>query len=748
MMVEQQRLPSDYLERIYAGVLGKLIGVYLGRPFEGWTHQRILKELGHITYYVNETLGVPLVVVDDDISGTFTFPRALQEHGAQRGATSEAIGDTWLNNVIENRTVFWWGGNAISTEHTVYLNLKNGIKAPVSGSICTNGETLAQQIGAQIFIDGWAMLAPGNPDLAVKLAEGAARVSHDGEAFHAAMVWAAMEAEAFTSKDVNYLLDCALRYIPSDCLIARVITNIRTWAKEDKDWLRTRQRIEDKYGYDKFDGICHVVPNHSVMVLALLYGGHSFHEAMHIVNTCGWDTDCNSGNVGCLLAIMHGLEGLDGGPDWRGPIADMAYISSADGGYSINNAANLAYNLCNIGMVQAGHAPLQQPKNGAYFHFALPGSVQGFRVTSGHRESQVRLEQGQTPETGHTGLALRFQKPCGGSHPVEIMTPVFTPAEMWQDKIYEFMACPLVYPGQIVTAKLMASKSVPLAMQAQIQLSVYSESDTLRRCRGPAVMLIPGNECTLTMEIDDDMNNHPIQQVGVVIMVPEMPFEASIWLEYLRWDGPLHLTLQRPTFEPTHPLSMPYPEPRPGEAWWRAWVNGVTTFRTDMGPSFYLAQNIGEGMISYGTQEWVDYNLHVNGFRVNLDENSGVAVRVQGLRRYYALIFKRGDRIALIKARDGVKTELTSAAYEWNVDKQYRVSMHIRGPYIIGAVHMQKRLIVEDLEEEDTESDIDQVMSIFAMDCSWQRGGIGLIVAAGSVSADSVEVSPMAYGGV
>jgi hypothetical protein len=30
-------LPNDYLERVYAGVLGKIIGVYLGRPFEGWT---------------------------------------------------------------------------------------------------------------------------------------------------------------------------------------------------------------------------------------------------------------------------------------------------------------------------------------------------------------------------------------------------------------------------------------------------------------------------------------------------------------------------------------------------------------------------------------------------------------------------------------------------------------------------------------------------------------------------------------
>ena len=28
-------IPNDYLERVYAGVLGKLIGVYLGTPLRG-----------------------------------------------------------------------------------------------------------------------------------------------------------------------------------------------------------------------------------------------------------------------------------------------------------------------------------------------------------------------------------------------------------------------------------------------------------------------------------------------------------------------------------------------------------------------------------------------------------------------------------------------------------------------------------------------------------------------------------------
>ena len=74
-------LPSDYLERVYAGVLGKLIGVYLGRPFEGWTYAKIMEKLGPIDYYVHEKLGQHLVVTDDDVAGTFTFLRALEDYG-------------------------------------------------------------------------------------------------------------------------------------------------------------------------------------------------------------------------------------------------------------------------------------------------------------------------------------------------------------------------------------------------------------------------------------------------------------------------------------------------------------------------------------------------------------------------------------------------------------------------------------------------------------------------------------------
>ena len=47
---------------------------------------------------------------------------------------------------------------------------------------------VAEQIGAQIFIDGWAMVCPGDPERAADFARRAASVSHDGAAIHGAQI--------------------------------------------------------------------------------------------------------------------------------------------------------------------------------------------------------------------------------------------------------------------------------------------------------------------------------------------------------------------------------------------------------------------------------------------------------------------------------------------------------------------------------------------------------------------------------
>ncbi len=259
------KLPDDYRERVYAGVLGKIIGVYLGRPFEGWSHQRITRELGAITGYVHDRLGQPLVVTDDDITGTFTFLRALPDNANRRDLSAPEIGQTWLNYIIEGKTILCWGGMGESTEHTAFLRLKDGIQAPQSGSRELNGRIVSEQIGAEIFADGWALVSPGDPELAARLAGEAARVSHDGEAVYAAQVIAAMEAEAFTESDMSRLIDSALRLIPADSTIKRVTDEVREWCARDTEWRTTRALIEEKHGYARYGGHVPVVSNFAVV---------------------------------------------------------------------------------------------------------------------------------------------------------------------------------------------------------------------------------------------------------------------------------------------------------------------------------------------------------------------------------------------------------------------------------------------------------------------------------------------------
>lgn len=711
-------LPEDYLERVYAGVLGKLIGVYLGRPFEGWTHQRIMSELGTITYYVNEKLGVPLVVTDDDVSGTFAFVRALEEHPLE-DLSSCAIGKTWLNNVVEKQSVFWWGGRGISTEHTAFLNLKQGIPAPDSGSIKLNGQTVAEQIGAQIFIDGWAMVSPGRPALAAQLAEAAGKVSHDGESVHAAILWAAMEAEAFVSTDVNHLLDTGLQYIPASSLIARVIADVRSWVeKDERDWLKTRQRIEDTYGYDKFLGNCHVVPNHCIMVMSLLYSGNDFSRAMEIVNTSGWDTDCNSGNVGCLMAIMLGLDGFEGSKhDWRGPIADRALISSADNGYSINNASRIAADITNMGRRLAGKAPLPSPKGGAQYHFTLPGSTQGFRLRGATSEGSV--SQSVHPKHG-PGLHV-----ITTTSETEVTTIVSAPKEyLSMPSTYPLCSSPLIYPGQQIAASVRSGDELTQPIQVRLSIRAFDSTDQLVRVTSQAILLSPKDDQLHDIQwtVPQIPGGYPIAEVGIVVSGAAASKDAndgelsdcsrSVWLNTLGWTGQPNFILERPQV------------PRPHTFWDLAWVRSVSNWQAFGKSTIYIAQDTGEGLVSYGTREWTDYRITVNDFAVMLGSQAGVVIRVQGLRRYYALVFTRFEdepHVALIKALDEDRIVIAKAKFDWALDVPLKVCLEARGSSIVGSVDS---------------------VTLTATDNQYEGGGMGFIIDTGALSTGSIVIQP------
>jgi len=653
-------MPPDYPERVYAGVLGKIIGVYLGRPFEGWSYERIMANLGEIHYYVHDRLGVPLVVTDDDIAGTFTFLRALEDYDHDPHLSAGQIGQTWLNTIIEGRSILWWGGMGNSTEHTAYLRLKNGIKAPRSGSCALNGKIVSEQIGAQIFIDGWAMICPGDPERAADFARRAASVSHDGEAIYGAQIIAAMESLAFVESDLNTLIDAALSLIPGNSIIYRLINDVRNWHEQYSDWRQARQKIVTHYGYDTYGGVCHMVPNHALIHLGLLYGDDDFQKSLMITNTSGWDTDCNAANVGCLLGIKNGLKSIDEGPDWRGPVADRLFLAAADGGRCISDAVIEAGHVINMGKALAKEDPWH-PKGGARFHFEFPGSLQGFhaqRDAEGHCVLALENTAGHS-YTGKRSLALRYRGLEAGCV-ARAATPVFTLPEELHMPFYDLMASPTLYPGQTVRAAVQADEHNGVPVTCRLFISVYHAGDHLQRIFSPEIGLASGEQGELVWRVPH-CDGDPLAEIGIEIAPTRA--EGCLYLDSLAWDGTPEVVFKRPSHD--------------GKMWRNAWVNAVDHFHDWAPDSFRIAQNSGRGLLIQGCREWDHYrtSADVTSF---LMKAGGLAACVQGLQRFYALMVCEGGQLKLIKALDGDHV-LAERDFSWQPGEKYPLSLEVDG---------------------------------------------------------------------
>lgn len=668
---------SDYLSRVYAGVLGKIIGVYLGRPVENWSYERIREEFGTIEGYVHEQRGRNLIVTDDDISGTFTFLRALEDYGNDPQLSPAQIGRTWLNYLIEGKTILWWGGMGNSTEHTAYLRLKNGIDAPKSGSCGLNTTVMAEQIGAQIFIDGWGMVYPGEPERAAELARRAASVSHDGEAVHAAVVIAVLVSAAFVESNVDRLLDTATSFIPSESIIARLIRDLRAWHAEGGDWRTDRERLEANYGYDKYPGNCHVVPNHGLIILSLLHGGGDFGRSLSIVNTAGWDTDCNSGNVGAILGVRNGLEGI--GEQWRGPVADRIFLPSADGGRAITDALREAIAVANAGRGLAGEAALA-PKDAARFSFSLPGAVQGWRA----KDETLSV-------TNPTGNALRLKGHGRAA------TNTFIPPETKDIKTgYVLVANPTLYPSQTAVFDLVG---LDATASGRLFVTHYGDQDQSIEVEGPLFTVDPGGRSHLEFRIPET-DGHPIHDIGIRLD------NGEVEVERIHWDG-----VPTTSFPPTV-----------GTMWARAWSNSLHRFEYVRDGYAFMTHNDGIGLLTQGHRDWRDYRVEAT-LTPRMAVSAGLAVRVQGLRRFYALVFGEPGEIRLEKHLDGRRT-LARTSFPWEGFHPYEVELEVRGNEIRAWIDGRLQLTAVD------------------SDAPLLGGAFGFVVEAGCLGSGTPKVSP------
>lgn len=664
-------------EKIYAGVLGKIIGVYLGRPVEGWAYEKIQSTFGDLQYYKHRECGVPLIVADDDISGTFAFFRALEDNGYKKDLSAQEIGQTWLNYIIEDKTILWWGGLGRSTEHTAYLNLKRGIPAPQSGSVRQNGRTLAEQIGAQIFMDAFAMACPGDPETAVHLVRNAASVSHDGLAVDAACYLAAMEAMAFQERDLNRLLDSGLRFI-SDARLLAMIEDVRKICGQETNWRAVRDRLNEKYGYHLYPGSCHMVPNHAMVLASLLLGGDDFQKSIQIAVSAGWDTDCNAGNVGCLNGIRLGLSGIDAGADLRGPVADQLYVVSSDGGGVISDAVQQAHAVIRAACGLRGE-PL--PDMPARYCFTFPGSIQGFTPCPYTDTPCPSVWVENVPmEAGNRALAIR----CRGLGPgleAQISTPTF----LEKDKAagnFSTIASPTLYETQTLRLRMYYDGEADVRYAPYVLYS--DQNEKIVRLSGPQEVLKSGYQ-DIVWNIPST-NGMPIFRVGVSVTSPQR-FDGTVYLCSMDWkDAPEAYALKgmlMTSIWNTNP------------SWLQTWVSSAKQFQADSNHTVCVSHPEDNGVATIGTRDWTDYAVS-SRLMFSLHQSGGLILRSNGHRRYYAAVLSGHQKAQIICRRDDQVTVLAETNLTYQEDILYALRFSAKGSQLRFEINGEQILSAED----------------------------------------------------
>jgi ADP-ribosylglycohydrolase len=477
-------IPNDYLEKIYAGFLGMNIGIRLGAPVEAtaWTYDRIKEVFGDITGYIENYINF---AADDDVNGPVFFLRALYDDAKDRELKAEDVGRAWLNYAREGIGMFWWGGYGISTEHTAYLNLKNGILPPHSGSAKQNGIILAEQIGGQIFIDTWGLVWPNNIEKAAEYAEKAASVSHDGNGVYGARFIAACISKAFSTDDVIEIIDAGLSMIPENSTYANVVKSVIEFYEENPyDFRLCRDYLEKNWGYDKYPGVCHIIPNAGVCVLALLYGEGDLSRTVEIATMCGWDTDCNAGNVGTIIGVAQGLQGVK--PHYREPINDVIITSSISGYLNILDIPTYVKELALLGYRLAKEEPPKDLEDSfvegeIYFDFELPGSTHGFRLSNNNKFSLKHSNE--RAYNGKGSLEVVFNRVTHGESTKVFYKPFYRRFD-FNDERYKPTFAPKVYPGQTVSMKIYLDQyqGGQIAITPYIR-DTYTKKDIKLQCK-------------------------------------------------------------------------------------------------------------------------------------------------------------------------------------------------------------------------------------------------------------------------
>jgi hypothetical protein len=279
-------------DKIRGGLLGQLLGNLNGIRHE----MKYINEPGNVEEYA-PSLGDG-ARTDDDTDLEWVYIVAMQRHNTIM-LPPHLIVQLWKERI--NKRI--WCSNQYARQL-----MDIGVQPPLTGSIVIN-PWAHFNISGQFICETFGLLAPGMPQTAAKIGLNYTRVTIDAEPAQTTQLFTTMIATAFTTDDVDKIIDAGVNAIDAKCVIRQIVNDVRRWHRlHPNDWRTTRRLVKEKYsrhngamrdknGYEL---------NTASTIAALLYGRGDLVETLRIAFNFGWDADNNAATSGTIIGVVKG----------------------------------------------------------------------------------------------------------------------------------------------------------------------------------------------------------------------------------------------------------------------------------------------------------------------------------------------------------------------------------------------------------------------------------------------------------
>jgi hypothetical protein len=279
-----------YEDRVHAAWLGQVIGVLVTLP-----HEHKVSAVRPLTAFPKPYAAA---IVDDDWYYEMVAVRGFERHGP--GMTVDQLGALW-----QAHNCGTWGSSKYAREA-----MARGVRPADAGRPAHN--RLWFTIGPMFSCELYGLVAPGDPNLAGKLARDLGRINGHAEGLDAGVVAAGMVSLAFRETDPKQVVRGAAALVHPDSPTRQALDLVVRLAEGGKTFRQVCDAVEDRW-HVEYPATNNAVANCGLLAACVWFAGGDFGKSMDLAASAGDFVDCDN-IAATACAVVGAMKGAGAVP--------------------------------------------------------------------------------------------------------------------------------------------------------------------------------------------------------------------------------------------------------------------------------------------------------------------------------------------------------------------------------------------------------------------------------------------------